>query len=149
VEFDIRARVIEPVLQRLEHWITHRRFRVEWDCPERVTVFADPDLMDICYSNFVVNAIKYGKDWIRLFARREGENWVLGIANGGAPIQEKKIPLLFRKFSRLVKSDDGAGLGLYLVRRIAERHGGRVWCESDEKEGTRFYFELPAARGTN
>jgi signal transduction histidine kinase len=51
--------------------------------------------------------------------------------------------LLFRKFSRLVRSSDGAGLGLYLVRRILERHGGEVWCESSPDRGTRFVMKLP------
>jgi signal transduction histidine kinase len=67
---------------------------------------------------------------------------VFGVKNGGPPIPAEKIPLLFRKYSRLVKSDDGAGLGLYLVRQIVERHGGEVWCESGEERGTGFYIRL-------
>ena len=143
--FDVRARVIEPAVERMGRWMEHRRFQVFWDWPERVEVTADADLLDICYSNFVVNALKYGRDWIRFSARREGEAWLLGVANGGTPIPAEKIPLLFRKFSRLVRSSDGAGLGLYLVRRILERHGGEVWCESSPEIGTRFVMKLPAA----
>jgi two-component system NtrC family sensor kinase len=141
---DVRARVIEPAVERMGRWMEHRRFRVLWDWPERVEVTADADLLDICYSNFVVNALKYGRDWIRFSARREGEAWLLGVANGGTPIPQEKIPLLFRKFSRLVRSSDGAGLGLYLVRRILERHGGEVWCESSPEIGTRFVMKLPS-----
>jgi signal transduction histidine kinase len=143
--FDVRARVIEPAVERMARWMQHRRFQVLWDWPERVEITADADLLDICYSNFVVNALKYGRDWIRFSARREGESWLLGVANGGAPIPAEKIPLLFRKFSRLVRSSDGAGLGLYLVRRILERHGGEVWCESGPEIGTCFVMKLPAA----
>jgi two-component system NtrC family sensor kinase len=143
--FDVRARVIEPAVERMGRWMEHRRFQVFWDWPERVEVTADADLLDICYSNFVVNALKYGRDWIRFSARREGEAWLLGVANGGTPIPAEKIPLLFRKFSRLVRSSDGAGLGLYLVRRILERHGGEVWCESSPEIGTRFVMKLPPA----
>ncbi|MBN1836732.1 MAG: cache domain-containing protein [Spirochaetales bacterium] len=141
--FDLRARVIEPAVARLERWIVHRGFAVEWEWPGEVAVHGDPDLLDIVYSNFVVNALKYGRSWIRFSARREGASWVLGVANGGAPIPQEKIPLLFQKFSRLVQSDDGAGLGLYLVRRIIERHGGEVWCQSEEREGTSFYLRIP------
>ena len=143
--FDVRSRVIEPGVERMARWMEHRRFQVLWDWPERVEITADADLLDICYSNFVVNALKYGKDWICFSARREGDAWLLGVANGGTPIPQEKIPLLFRKFSRLVRSSDGAGLGLYLVRRILERHGGEVWCESSEEIGTRFVMKLPAA----
>jgi len=140
---DVRSRVIEPAVERLSRWIEHRRFEVSWDWPGSVEVVADADLLDICYSNFVVNALKYGRDWIRFSAWRSGDAWLLGVANGGLPIPQDKIPLLFRKFSRLVRSSDGAGLGLYLVRRILERHGGEVWCESSPEPGTRFVMKLP------
>jgi signal transduction histidine kinase len=142
---NVRSRVIQPAVERLTRWIGHRSFEVRWDWPGQVEVTADADLLDICYSNFLVNALKYGRDWIRFSARREGESWLLGVANGGTPIPQEKIPLLFRKFSRLVRSSDGAGLGLYLVRRILERHGGEVWCESGPEIGTRFVMKLPAA----
>jgi len=142
---DVRARVIQPAVERMARWFEHRSFQVCWDWPGRVEITADADLLDICYSNFVVNALKYGRDWIRFSARRDGEAWLLEVANGGTPIPQEKIPLLFRKFSRLVRSSDGAGLGLYLVRRILERHGGEVWCESGPEIGTRFVMKLPAA----
>jgi signal transduction histidine kinase len=144
-EIDLRNQVIGPVLSRLQRWIGHRGFAVSWEWPAAVRVQGDADLLDIVFSNFVVNALKYGREWIRFSARRQGDAWVLGVANGGAPIPAAKIPLLFRKFSRLVKSDDGAGLGLYLVSKIVERHSGEVWCESDERRGTEFLVRIPAA----
>ena len=143
-DFDLRQRVIDPVVQRLQRWIRHRGFELSWDWPAQAVVHGDADLLDIVYSNFVVNALKYGRDWIRFTARREEQHWVLGVGNGGAPIPAEKIPLLFQKFSRLVQSDDGAGLGLYLVRRIVERHGGEVWCESGQARGTEFSMRIPA-----
>jgi two-component system NtrC family sensor kinase len=142
---DLRTRVLEPVLARLGRWIEHRRFEIRWQWPGTVEVFADADLLDICYGNFLVNALKYGRDWICFSAEPREGSWLLGVANGGNPLPADKIPLLFRKFSRLVHSSDGAGLGLYLVRRIVERHGGQVWCESTAEEGTRFLMLLPRA----
>jgi signal transduction histidine kinase len=144
---DVRQNVIKPVLGRLHRWIDHSRFDIRWQWPEEVVVFADTALLDIVYSNFIVNALKYGKEWLEFSARREGEHWILAVANGGPPIPPEKIPLLFKKFSRLVGSSDGAGLGLYLVQKIVERHGGEVWCESipdSPQPGTRFQMKLPA-----
>lgn len=151
---DVRARVIEPVLRRLERWLRHSGFEVRWFWPAGVSVWGDPDLLEICYSNFVVNALKYGRDWIRFTARQTADGWELGVENGGEPIPAEQAGQLFQKFSRLVGSSDGAGLGLYLVRRIAERHGGEVRCEpilpTGEAEeaspassaGTRFVLRL-------
>jgi signal transduction histidine kinase len=80
-----------------------------------------------------------------MVCRPSEDGVVLGVRNGGDPILEEKIELLFQKFSRLVQSDDGAGLGLYLVRQIVERHGGTVWCEFSSDRGTGFFMKLPQA----
>jgi signal transduction histidine kinase len=143
----VRSEIVEPILKRLSRWITHRGIRVTWDWPPQdVRLSADPDLLEICYSNLLVNAIKYGQDWITLAGRRAEEFWSLEVANGGPPIPQEKIGLLFQKFSRLVKSDDGAGLGLYLVKQIMDRHGGEVTCVAGEH--TVFSLKLPAIEET-
>jgi len=148
---DVRQNVIEPLLERLHRWIAHSCFDIRWEWPEAVRVYADAALLDIVFSNFIVNALKYGKEWLEFSAKQEGEWWILAVANGGTPIPSEKIPLLFKKFSRLVSSSDGAGLGLYLVQKIVEQHGGEVWCESigapgTPRSGTRFLMKLPAGK---
>ena len=158
---DVRQNVIESLLERLHRWIAHSRFEIRWDWPEAVVVYGDAALLNIVFSNFIVNALKYGKEWLEFSAKREGQWWILAVANGGTPIPPEKIPLLFKKFSRLVASSDGAGLGLYLVQKIVEQHGGEVWCKSlprpgaprpgtpqpgTPEPGTRFHVKLPAGR---
>jgi len=140
---DLKSRVLEQVIKRLFSWMEHKNVDLRWDWPDQVTVQADTELMDIVFSNLLVNALKYGSDYIRLSAGREGDSWIVSLSNGGTPIPQERIPELFRKFSRLVKSDDGVGLGLYLVNNIITRHGGEVWCESDDRETT-FSLSLPA-----
>ena len=140
---NVRKNVVEPVLQRLEGRIAHKGIEVSWDWEDDVSLKADADLLDICYSNLIINAVKYGRNWVRLSAVNKDGFWIFGVHNGGEAIPKEKIPLLFQKFSRLVKSDDGAGLGLYLVRKIVEQHGGEVYCRSDEREGTGFYMKFP------
>jgi signal transduction histidine kinase len=141
---DLKKTVVLPVLSRLKSRIEHRQMRVDWEWKDETVLSVDTELMDICYSNLVVNALKYGKEWIRLSARKQEGWWILEVANGGTPIPAEKIPLLFKKFSRLVKSDDGAGLGLYLIRKILEQHGGEVWCAPLEN-GTSFYMKIPSS----
>jgi signal transduction histidine kinase len=145
---DVREGVIEPVLRRLMSRIQHRGMEVRWSWECRGKVTADPELLDICYSNLIVNAIKYGDEYIELTCRRDERGIVLGVINGGKPIPPDKIDLLFQKFSRLVKSDDGAGLGLYLVRHILDRHGGKVWCESPADTHTGTSTDVSVCGGT-
>jgi signal transduction histidine kinase len=142
---DVRHMVVDPVIRRLQRRIEHRNMNVGWDWKVENKVFADNELLDICFSNLIVNALKYGGEWIRLRSYSEIGSFVLGVENGGTPIPQDKIPTLFKKFSRLVQSSDGAGLGLYLVRQIVERHGGEVWCESSPENGTGFYMRLPGS----
>ena len=151
VRLKLKHEVVEPVVLRFKSRLEHRGIKVIWDWDDDPEVTGDQELLDICYSNLIVNAIKYGKYWLKLTARKEKdsrgkESLVLGVLNGGEPIPEDKISLLFKKFSRLVKSDDGAGLGLYLIKKIVERHGGTVWCKplegTVEERGTGFYIKL-------
>jgi len=140
---EVRRRAIEPVLRRFSEWLAMRRMDVRWEWPPDVRVRADPGLLEICYGNLVVNALKYGEGGIRFTAGREGADWKLGVANGGTPIPAEKAASIFDKFARLGEGGEGSGLGLYLVRRIVERHDGAAWCEP-LADGTAFYLRLPA-----
>jgi signal transduction histidine kinase len=143
-DVEVRSRAIEPVLHRLAEWLSMRRMEVRWDWPQEVRVRSDAGLLEICYGNLVVNALKYGEGWVRFSAVRDGAGWVLGVANGGTPIPAEKAATLFGKFTRLAAGGEGSGLGLYLVRRIVERLDGAAWCEP-LADGTAFFLRLPAA----
>lgn len=144
---DPRSEVVEPALKRHAREIARAGFQLRWDWQDSAPVEADRELLEICVSNLLVNALKYGEGWILISSRAEQGGLRLGVANGGPPIPAEKVPLLFRKFSRLVGSSDGAGLGLFLVSQIVERHAGRVWCESDPAAGTAFFLWLPREGG--
>ncbi len=148
-EVYLKTQVVEPVIKRFQNRLKHKGIEIIWEWDENFTVRCDPELLDICYSNLIVNAIKYGKDWIKLTGKKEKISVLLGVINGGNPIPEDKIPLLFKKFSRLVKSDDGAGLGLYLIKKIVERHNGEVWCEITRDNHTGFFIKLPSNAAIN
>lgn len=144
---DPRAEVVEPALKRLAREIARAGFEVRWDWQDCGPVEADRELLEICVSNLLTNALKYGARWILVSSRAEQDGLRIAVANGGPPIAAEKVPLLFHKFSRLVQSSDGAGLGLYLVAQIVERNSGRVWCESDPGSGTSFFIWLPRMTG--
>ena len=144
---DPRSEIIEPALRRHAREIERAGFEVRWDWKDTDPVAADRELLEICVSNLLTNALKYGSRWICLSSAADQGGIRIGVANGGPPIPAEKVPLLFHKFSRLVQSSDGAGLGLYLVSEIVDRHGGRAWCQSDVESGTSFFLWLPRGVG--
>jgi PAS domain S-box-containing protein len=109
----------------------------------------DPAMLRQVYVNLLSNAIKFSrtKDVPRIEvggASRAGER-VYFVKDNGVGFDMKYADRLFGVFQRLhsVEAFEGTGIGLAIVKRIIERHGGRVWAESKVGEGAVFYFSLP------
>jgi signal transduction histidine kinase len=113
-------------------------------------VYGDPNLLRIVITNLVNNAIKYGKNGteIEIKLREEEGNFLFSIHNEGVGISRDDIDnRLFKKFSRLRQTGTegvkGSGLGLYICKKIVEKHNGKIWVESEPGRGATFYFTLP------
>ena len=109
---------------------------------------ADPIRIEQVFSNLIDNAIKYigeGRREIRVgaVAGAVTEYFVRDTGIGLTPAERKKIFRLFRRGR--ATGIPGEGIGLTLVRKIVERHGGRIWVESEEGKGTTFWFTLAPA----
>jgi two-component system, chemotaxis family, sensor kinase Cph1 len=112
-------------------------------------VHGDPSLLRQVFHNLVSNAVKYtrGRDPARIAisGRRDGEETVFTVADNGVGFDQAYVGKLFGVFQRLhrVEEFEGTGIGLANVRRIVERHGGRVAAEGRLGEGAVFTFALP------
>ncbi|MFA7278530.1 MAG: ATP-binding protein [Sterolibacterium sp.] len=121
--------------------------RIEGDWPR---VFVSPDEMVRLLQNLIGNAVKFrigGRTpEIMVTSAKSAEGWRVCIADNGAGLVPEQIGRLFQVFQRLQSraAYEGTGIGLALCRKIAERHGGRIWADSaGPGEGSRFCFELP------
>lgn len=125
--------------------------RVDAADEEEYLVLGNHSLLARAVANLVSNAVKYGPagDVVDVTVRREGEDRIACIvADKGPGMTPDQVSRLFERFSRPGEGSDakpGVGLGLVLVRTVAERHGGTVECRSAPGEGTRFILTLPAA----
>jgi light-regulated signal transduction histidine kinase (bacteriophytochrome) len=102
------------------------------------------------FQNLVSNAIKFrGPEHptLTITAEPRGRQWLLAFRDNGIGIPQGLTEQIFEIGRRLHTRDEypGAGIGLALCRRIAERHGGRIWAESREGEGSTFFVLLPGA----
>jgi signal transduction histidine kinase len=114
-------------------------------------VHADPVLLRQVWTNLVSNAFKYSskvpQPRVAISAQPAGDEQVFTVADNGAGFDAAQAGRLFGAFQRLHRAQDfpGVGVGLSIVKRVVERHGGRVWAESSPGDGARFHFTLPMA----
>jgi signal transduction histidine kinase len=152
---DIVDRAVEAVRPRVEA----ERVTVQVDLPEDLLVDVDPQRIGQVLRNLLDNALTHtppGRE-IAVAARaacpepgrREGQ-WVeVSVRDTGSGIAAEDLPYVFERFYRADKSRSratgGAGLGLAIARQLVEAHGGRIWVESTEREGSTFTFALPTS----
>lgn len=118
------------------------------DIKPGMQVQADTGLMKIVMENLLNNALKFSAKaetpFIQVGATRMGEEEVFFVRDNGIGFDMKESGNLFTPFERLHNGRDypGTGIGLATVKRIINRHGGRVWCQAVPGDGAVFYFTL-------
>jgi signal transduction histidine kinase len=109
----------------------------------------DAVLLRQVFVNLLSNALKFTRDsaapLIMVQAERRGDEWCVTVRDNGVGFDPRRAADLFRPFSRLHEARfEGSGIGLTIVQRIVERHGGRIWAEGQPGVGASFHFTLPA-----
>ncbi len=124
----------------------HLSLRVECahDLPN---VQIDAQRLEQVLVNLIHNSVKFTRPGGEIVLFAEPENWSVRFAvrDTGVGIPEDDISRIFERFYRVDKSraGSGTGLGLSIAKHIVEAHGGKIWVESREGEGSTFYFTIP------
>ncbi|MBI2037574.1 MAG: PAS domain-containing sensor histidine kinase [Candidatus Magasanikbacteria bacterium] len=104
------------------------------------------------FQNLIDNAVNYSLDKFKIIVgyKQEGDMAIFYVKDHGLGIPKNQQSRVFEKFFRAdnttAVNTTGTGLGLYIAKAIVERHGGKIWFESEERVGTTFYFSLPLNR---
>jgi two-component system, chemotaxis family, sensor kinase Cph1 len=127
--------------------------RVDWRIGDLQSVRADPVMTRLVVQNLIENALKFSRERepaiIEIGSSRSEEGVTTFVRDNGAGFDMNYVGKLFGVFQRLHREEEfeGTGIGLANVKRIVERHGGKVWAEGTPGEGATFHFTLPAAGG--
>jgi signal transduction histidine kinase len=154
--FVLRPVALPPMLRDIVHssdaLVRAAGIEVEYEIDDALPpALGDESALRRVFENLIANAIKYGQSggWIGVAATRAGREVHVRIADRGIGISSAEQSRIFEPFYRapdvIAARIQGAGLGLSLVRRIVEAHGGRISVRSDPGKGSEFTVILPAA----
>ena len=125
--------------------ISHANVRIDSDLP---VITADEARIVEVYQNLLENALKFANDDappdIHVGCRRDDDEWTFFVNDNGIGLEQRFCEKIFDLFETLAEKNSASGVGLAIVRRIVEAHGGRVWAQSEGLGlGTAFLFTLP------
>jgi PAS domain S-box-containing protein len=138
--------ILNQVLSNLKLMIKDNKIAISHDpLPE---VIADSTQLIQVFQNLIFNGIKFHKEEapkIHIAAERKANEWVFSVQDNGIGIDLQYSERIFEIFKRLHTREkySGTGIGLAICKRIVERHGGRIWVESELGKCSTFYFTLP------
>jgi chemotaxis family two-component system sensor kinase Cph1 len=149
----VKALDVVDIKEVLDHSILNLKSLIdekgtEVACDEMPLVKGDPSQLLQVFQNLISNAVKFGpaeSPRVRVSALLNGNEWVFSVKDNGIGIQPDHFDRIFEIFQQLTRGahSEGTGIGLAIVKKIVERHRGRVWVESEIGIGSTFYFTIP------
>jgi len=146
--------VIHDIENTLDHFLVEHKARISIPVPLPIITCDKPRVTEL-FRNLITNAVKYNDrpektveiGFLSTYASPQGIPYknVFYVKDDGKGIAREFHEEIFRIFKRLQNStgiEDGTGVGLTFVKKIVERHGGKIWLESEPGRGTTFYFTL-------
>ncbi len=139
--------VLDRLLMDIELHINETGAVVEYGPMPVIT--ADGTQISRLFQNLIQNSIKFKRDGVQphitISAEKNGTGYVFCVRDNGIGIEKQYFNRVFTIFQRLHSRDEypGTGIGLSLCKRIVERHGGKIWIESQLGEGSSIFFSLP------
>lgn len=147
-QIDVAVFIREFVLLFNEH-ASQKNIELKWETPAGIYILADRRMISTVLRNLVSNAIKFTPGGGKIVVSvGDGQNEkIIRVSDNGVGIPPERIDSLFRidqsDSTPGTSNEKGTGLGLILCKEFVEKHGGRIWVESEENKGSVFSFSLP------
>jgi len=140
------SRVLESALANLKMAIDESGATVH--CGQLPTIIGESSQLIQVFQNLIANALKFRAEAspnIDISAERISDAWQFRVSDNGLGLDMKFADRIFLVFQRLFPKDQypGSGIGLAICKKVVQRHGGRIWVESEPNQGTTFYFTIP------
>ena len=141
---------IQSIIDESKTLFDENDFRVEIDIDKTCSIYYDKHQFYDLVSNFLTNAVKFtpndGDGVLRIHSECSDDEIILSFADSGCGLTDKQGEEVFEKFYKIGTPREGmtsSGLGLSICKRIVEKHGGRIWVESDGPGmGSTFYVSI-------
>lgn len=135
---------VARLVRTLERLYADRTFAIDWTCPGGLTFRGEGQDLEEMLGNLLDNACKWADHWVRVTCERDGEAVLLIVDDDGPGLAADQHEAVFERGRRLDESTPGAGLGLGIVRDLADIYGGAVRLETSPLGGLRAELRLPA-----
>lgn len=143
------ARLAEMAIGTVSPYAIQMDVQVSLDAGDDVSVYADPEDLEIVLNNLLSNAVKYNKQGGKVICRlqKEGDTFLIGIEDSGIGMRKEEVDGLFTEFMRIknekTRHISGSGLGLSIVKKIVDLYQGKIEVDSTPDQGSVFRVYLP------
>jgi signal transduction histidine kinase len=141
--------IVQTCVDDIEHQSQFKDIEVHNDVPKTFNILADENLLKTILRNLINNAVKYTprNGYITITSVKDDSSFEISVKDSGIGMTEKELQNLFKidKISSKpgTEKEKGSGLGLVLCKEFVEKHGGKIWVESDLETGSVFKFTIP------
>ncbi|MEK6266880.1 MAG: HAMP domain-containing histidine kinase, partial [Clostridium sp.] len=145
--------IVEDIVMSVTNFTDVKGINIIFDTDmEEYIIACDPEAIDRIVLNLISNAIKFSEvgDEIFVTIKDKNEFVEISVKDNGIGIEDKNLDMIFERFNQvdksLSKNSEGTGIGLSLVKSIAELHGGSINVESEFGKGSKFTVKLPSRK---
>jgi signal transduction histidine kinase len=141
--------LINEVTELFDDSVRLKSITIFKELPRNMLIFADKAMISTILRNLISNAIKFThpQGQITISAESKKDKVEIAISDNGVGIKNENVEKLFRiaenQTTLGTKNERGTGLGLILCKEFIEKHGGKIWVESEAGKGSKFYFTIP------